>query len=57
MTDRADWPTLGPNEPVPVWEEYKQLRDAVHDYLDHEPDDPQWLDIWRALAAIMGEYQ
>jgi hypothetical protein len=52
-----DRPTPGPNEPVPSWEEYRQLRDAVHNYLDHEPDDPKWEDIWRALAAIMGEYQ
>jgi hypothetical protein len=50
-------PTLGPNEPVPSWDEYNQLKEAVHAYLDHEPRDPQWRDIWRALAAIMGEYQ
>lgn len=64
MTDIHDnndghekWPTPGPNEPVPAWPEYRQLRQAVHDYLDHEPDDPKWNDIWRALAAIMGESQ
>jgi len=56
-TDRTNWPTLGPNEPVPAWDEYRQLREAVQDYLDHEPDDPAWNDIWRALGAIMGEYQ
>lgn len=50
-------PTPGPNEPVPTWDEYRQLREAVHDYLDHDPDDPAWADIWRALGAIMGEYQ
>jgi hypothetical protein len=55
--DRDDWPTPGPNEPVPAWDEYDQLKEAVHDYLDHEPDNPQWNDIWRALAAIMGEFQ
>ncbi|WP_434531923.1 hypothetical protein ACODNH_23635 (plasmid) [Haloarcula sp. NS06] len=55
--DRDDWPTPGPNEPVPSWDEYNQLKEAVHDYLDHEPDDPAWDDIWRALGAIMGEYQ
>ncbi len=55
MTD--DRPTPGPNEPIPSWPEYEQLREAIHDYLDHEPDDPKWSDIWRALAAIMGEYQ
>lgn len=54
---RGQWPTPGPNEPVPAWPEYRQLREAVHDYLDHEPDDPQWADIWKALAAIMCEYQ
>jgi hypothetical protein len=53
----VDFPTPGPNEPVPAWPEYRQLREAVNDYLDHEPDDPQWADIWKALAAIMGEYQ
>ncbi|ELY48920.1 hypothetical protein C495_01060 [Natronorubrum sulfidifaciens JCM 14089] len=26
-------------------------------YLNHEPDDPAWNDIWRALGAIMGESQ
>ena len=50
-------PTPGPSEPVPAWDEYRQLREAVHDYLDHEPDDPAWNNIWRALGAIMGEYQ
>jgi len=53
----TDWPTPGPNEPVPAWDEYKQLREVVNDYLDHQPDDPAWDDIWRALGAIMGEYQ
>ena len=56
--DRQEqWSTPGPNETVPAWPEYRQLREAVHDYLDHEPDDPAWADIWQALAAIMGEYQ
>lgn len=50
-------PTPGPNAPVPAWDEYRQLRKAVHVYLNHEPDDPAWNDIWRALGAIMGEYQ
>jgi hypothetical protein len=54
---RDDFPTPGPNPPVPSWEEYDQLREAVEDYLDHQPDDPTWNDIWRALGAIMGEYQ
>jgi hypothetical protein len=59
MTQKPDdgLPTPGPNEPVPAWDEYRQLREAVHDYLDHDPDDPAWDDIWRALGAIMGEYQ
>jgi len=52
-----DWPTPVPNEPVPSWPEYEQLREAVDTYLNHEPDDPKWNDIWRALAAIMGECQ
>jgi hypothetical protein len=50
-------PTPGLNEPVPAWPEYRHLKEAIHDYLDDEPDDPQWQDIWRALAAILGEYQ
>ncbi len=50
-------PTPGPNEPIPSWPEYDELREAIHNYLDHEPDDPRWSDIWRALAAILGEYQ
>jgi hypothetical protein len=50
-----DLPTPGPNPPVPSWEEYDQLREAVEDYLDHQPDDPAWIDIWRALGAIMDE--
>ena len=54
---RDDLPTPGPNPPVPSWEEYDQLREAVEDYLGHQPDDPAWNDIWRALGAIMGEYQ
>lgn len=37
--------------------EYSQLRDAIHAYLDHDPDDLAWADIWRAVGAIMGEYQ
>ena len=56
-TDRTNWPTLGPNEPVPAWDEYRQLREAIQGYLDHKPDDPAWNDIWRALGAIIGEYQ
>ena len=53
----TDWLTPGPNEPIPSWPEYDQLKEAVDAYLNHEPDDPRWSDIWRALAAIMGEYQ
>lgn len=54
--DQAEWPTPGVYEP-PAWDEYHQLREAVHDYLDHEPDDPKWNDIWRALAAILSAHQ
>lgn len=55
MTD--NYPTPGPNEPVPSWDEYRRLREAVHQYLDHDPDNPAWDDIWRAVGAILGEYQ
>jgi hypothetical protein len=44
-------------EPVPAWDKYRRLHQAVQDYLDHEPEDPAWNDIWRALGAIMGQYQ
>lgn len=54
--DRDTWPSPGQYEPPP-WEEYRGLRQAVHEYIDHEPDDPDWVDIWRALAAIMSAYQ
>jgi hypothetical protein len=54
---REQWPTPGPNEPLSPSPEYDQLRDAVYEYLDHDPEDPQWADIWKALAAMMGEYQ
>ena len=60
MTDEetgCDRPTSGANQPIPSWREYDQLEAALHDYLDHEPDDPAWDDIWRALAAVLGEYQ
>jgi hypothetical protein len=52
-----DSPSIGPNPPVTSWPEYDQLADAVDAYLGHDPDDPAWRDIWRALGAIMGEYQ
>lgn len=55
--DCDDWPKPGPNKPAPAWNEYKQLEQAVNDYLDRESEDLSWNDIWRALAAIMGEYQ
>jgi hypothetical protein len=50
-------PTPGPNAPVPSWREFNELREAIHQYLDHPPEDPKFADIWRALGAIMGEYQ
>lgn len=43
--------------PVTALPEYHQFREAVYDYLDHQPEDPAWADIWRALGAIMGKYQ
>ena len=52
-----DLPTPGPNPPVPRWGEYEYLEAALHDYLEHEPEDPVWNDIWRALGAILGKYQ
>lgn len=55
MTDEP--PNVGPNPPVPSWSEYEELADAVEAYLDHDPADPTWEGIWRALGAIMGEYQ
>jgi len=57
MTDKDNLPTPGPNRPVPRWSEYEQLEQALYEYLDHEPEDPAWNDIWRALGAILGEYQ
>jgi hypothetical protein len=56
MTDRGA-PTPGSNEPVPAWPEYNQLREALLEYLDHDPPEPQYADVWRAIAAILGEYQ
>jgi hypothetical protein len=50
-------PSTGANKPTRRWDEYNQLEQAVHDYLDHGPEDPTWNDIWQALAAIMGECQ
>jgi len=50
----TDRPTPGPNRPVPSWPEYNQLEVALHDDLEHEPDDLVWDDIWRALAANLG---
>lgn len=52
-----EFPTPGPSRPTHRWDEYNQLERAVNEYLDYEPDDPTWDDIWRALAAIMGGYQ
>lgn len=41
--DRRDqWPTPGPNEPVPAWDEYDALRAAVEQYIEHEPPDPTY---------------
>lgn len=50
-------PSTGPTRPTRRWKEYNQLEQAINNYLDHEPDDPSWNDIWQALAAVMGEYQ
>jgi|APHM01.1.fsa_nt_gi hypothetical protein len=56
MTNSDDRPSPAVYEP-PAWDEYRQLRRAVHDYLDHDPDDSEWDDIWRALAAILSASQ
>ena len=55
MSDQLPDPEL--QNPVPTWHEYDQLREAVYDYLDHQPDEPLWTDIWHALSAILGAYQ
>jgi hypothetical protein len=48
---------IGPDHPTHQWPEYRQLREAVNGYLNHEPDDPRYNDIWRALGAMLAEYQ
>ncbi|ESS10467.1 MAG: hypothetical protein A07HR60_02482 [uncultured archaeon A07HR60] len=53
---RDERPSPAHFEPPP-WAEYQQLRQAVTDYMDHDPADPEWADIWRALAAIMSAHQ
>lgn len=40
MTTDGDLPMPGPTEPVPTWPEFDRLRDAVEQYLEHEPPDP-----------------
>jgi hypothetical protein len=55
MTD-DDLPTPGPDDPVPTWPEYEQLRDAVEAYLAHEPPDPSYKHVTQAFAAILGEH-
>jgi hypothetical protein len=53
MTTDTD-PAPGPDDPVPTWPEYEQLRDAVEEYLDHEP--PSYKHLSQALGAILGEH-
>lgn len=50
-------PTLGLSVPIPSWDEYAALKTALEAYLDHGPEDAAWDGIWRALAAILDEYQ
>jgi len=57
MTDEHHEPTPGPNAPVPSWPEFDELRAAVEQYLAHEPPKPQYRDVWRALAVVLGEHQ
>jgi hypothetical protein len=49
-------PSPGPNEPVPAWPEYEQLRDAVEAYLAHDAPDPSYKHVTQAFAAILGEH-
>jgi hypothetical protein len=55
MTDE-DWPTPGPDPPVPLWPEYDQLREAVDTFLAHDPPNPRYETIWRALGPLVAEY-
>jgi len=53
------YPSPGPNEPTTSWREFDNLKKAVIAYLSdlHEPNDPAFSDIWKALGAIMGDDQ
>ena len=55
MTDSKPSPV--PNRPVPAWGESEALEEALQKYLDHDPPDPTYRDVWRAIATIPGEYQ
>ena len=50
------FPMPGPNEPVPTWDEYDALRDAVEAYLEHDPPDPSFRHLSHALGAILGDH-
>ena len=52
MTD-DDLPTPEPTEPIPAWPEFDALRDAVEQYLDHEPPDPTYKRLSQALGVIL----
>jgi hypothetical protein len=56
MTDDSDpiWPTPGPNRPTIPSDEYRQLEQAVNDYLDADDTERP---IRHALGAILGEYK
>ena len=66
MTDNGDrrdsestrsLPEPGPTAPASSWATYDRLEAALEAYLDADPSDPKWRDIWRGLAAMLGKYQ
>lgn len=56
VEDSDDLPTPGPTDPVPTWPEFDALRDAVEQYLKHDPPDPTYNHLSQALGAILGEH-
>ncbi len=56
VKDSDDLPTPGPTDPVPTWPEFEALRDAVAQYIEHDPPDPTYNHLSQALGAILGEY-
>lgn len=56
MIDSSDdLPTPGPNEPVPTWPEYEQLRDAVEAFAVECALDAAWAtEFWRPTDPDYG---